>query len=128
MSCTQYSFLADMGMLLLCQKEFGGETGAESRGDCGSKDRKGKDQHDVSCFPQLQQHLQSHVLYCSLQQAAWAISPPTVACCCEEWLSLSASVATPHGGYDLVPIQITDWKSHAGLVSNSTWMLDVCRI
>lgn len=68
------------------------------------------------------------LLYCSLQQAPWAISPPMVACCCEEWLSLSASVATPHGGYDLVPIQITDWKSHAGLVSNSTWMLDVYQI
>lgn len=42
MSDMPFFFLADMGMLLLCPKEFGGETGVESRGDCGSNDRKGK--------------------------------------------------------------------------------------
>lgn len=43
MPCTHYTFLVGMGMLLLSQKEFARGTGVENRGDCSSKDKKGKD-------------------------------------------------------------------------------------
>jgi len=42
MSRTPYAFLAEMGMLLLSQKQFRGGTEVESRGNYSLKDRKGK--------------------------------------------------------------------------------------